>query len=48
MLVPFIKSYLAQLTNWFQEETSLAKWSGPGFRYPFTEDTFFQDLNTEK
>ena len=48
MLVPFTKDHIEQLTSWFPDEVSLAKWSGPGFRYPFTEDTFFQDLNTEK
>ncbi len=48
MLVPFTKVHIEQLASWFQDEASLAKWSGPGFRYPFTEDTFFQDLNTEK
>lgn len=48
MLVPFTKTHIEPLTSWFQDEVSLAKWSGPGFRYPFTEDTFFQDLNTEK
>lgn len=48
MLVPFTKAHIEPLTSWFKDEASLSKWSGPGFRYPFTKDTFFQDLNTEK
>ncbi len=42
MLVPFTKTHIEQLASWFPDEASLAKWSGPGFRYPFQKTLSFK------
>lgn len=39
---------LKELTTWFGDEAKLAEWSGPGFRYPFTFETFKQDLKLDE
>ena len=31
--------------SWFPDQFALESWSGPGFRYPFTEASFIEDLN---
>lgn len=36
--------HLVQLMSWFENEAQLTMWSGPNFRYPFTESTFKKDL----
>lgn len=33
-----------EIMSWFATEQQLASWSGPGFEYPFTLDTFKRDL----
>lgn len=37
-------AHLVELMSWFKDETQLATWSGPGFRYPFDSVTFKEDL----
>jgi ribosomal protein S18 acetylase RimI-like enzyme len=44
-LVELSDIHLPQLMSWFENKAQLATWSGPNFRYPFTESTFKEDLN---
>ena len=38
------QSHLPELMSWFPDRHSCAIWGGPEFRFPFTDDTFRQDL----
>lgn len=38
------QQHITALMTWFPSEQALSLWSGPGFRYPFTEQTFKDDL----
>ncbi len=35
---------IAELMTWFPDERSCDVWSGPNFRYPFTMESFREDL----
>jgi ribosomal protein S18 acetylase RimI-like enzyme len=37
-------SHLPELMRWFPDQQSCAMWGGPEFRFPFTLDTFREDL----
>lgn len=39
---------LQLIGSWFKDEAQMRIWSGPKFRYPFTEETFKQDLSMER
>ncbi len=39
--------HLLQMMNWFSDDISLRSWAGPGFRYPYTQQSFTEDLNLE-
>ena len=32
------------LMQWFPEQDDIVVWGGPSFRYPFTRETFFEDV----
>ena len=32
------------LLRWFPEHEDARRWAGPSFRYPFTRETFFEDI----
>ena len=36
---------IEQLMTWFPEANDIAIWGGPSFRYPFTRETFFEDIH---
>ncbi|MDO6428287.1 GNAT family N-acetyltransferase [Thalassotalea sp. 1_MG-2023] len=38
------QQHIPTIMAWFPDEQALSLWSGPGFRYPFTERTFIDDL----
>ena len=42
------QSHLAEISGWVTNQADLIKWAGPGFRYPFTIETFTEDLNLER
>lgn len=44
-LVVAEKAHVIELMSWFPDQFALESWSGPGFRYPFTEASFIEDLN---
>ena len=39
------KSDISHLMSWFPDERSVNIWGGPKFRYPFTRDTFEEDVH---
>ena len=43
-LTPASTEHIRKLMSWFPNEHSLSLWSGPGFRYPFNEQSFKEDL----
>lgn len=43
-LVPASEAHLAELATWFPDAPSCAVWAGPDFRYPFTPETFREDV----
>lgn len=36
---------IAELMGWFDGEDDVVVWGGPGFRYPFTRASFFEDIH---
>ncbi len=44
-LVVAERAHVIELMSWFPDQLALETWSGPGFRYPFTEASFIEDLN---
>lgn len=44
MLRPATRADVHELMTWFADAASCELWAGPGFRYPFTAETFFEDL----
>jgi ribosomal protein S18 acetylase RimI-like enzyme len=46
-LVTLAELHVAELMRWFPDQGSCAVWSGPEFRYPFTEATFRHDMRLQ-
>ena len=42
------KSHIEILSQWFTDEAALKIWSGPNFRYPYTAQSFYQDLKPDE
>jgi RimJ/RimL family protein N-acetyltransferase len=42
-LVAATRAHLKEMMAWFPTREACAVWSGPAFRFPFTEQTFFDD-----
>lgn len=38
---------LQQMMTWFTDEAALKNWAGPGFRFPFTDASFIEDLKLD-
>lgn len=47
-LIKANNDHIQQIMTWFDNEENLLKWSGPNFRYPYTFETFEQDLQQDK
>ena len=47
-LLPPTEQHILTIMEWFPDELSLAIWSGPNFRYPYTYSSFTADLNMNK
>lgn len=43
----FDESRLPELMGWFPDRASCQTWGGPGFRHPFTADTFREDAKLD-
>ena len=41
-------SDIEELMQWFPEEDDVVVWGGPKFRYPFTRESFFEDIHWRK
>lgn len=39
--------HIQLLMSWFTSEQELTHWGGPGFRFPFDQDTFCEDLKLD-
>lgn len=46
-LIKANSGHIRQIMTWFDSKENLLKWSGPNFRYPFTFETFEQDLQLD-
>lgn len=44
VLEPAGKEDFRQIMDWFPDAASVDVWAGPRFRYPFTRETFIEDL----
>ncbi len=42
------KTHVSKLLDWFPDKKRLSSWSGPNFRYPFTEQSFLEDIELDK
>lgn len=42
-LVPATRGHLRAMMAWFSTHQACAFWGGPAFRFPFTEQSFFED-----
>jgi RimJ/RimL family protein N-acetyltransferase len=42
-LVPATRAHLKEMMAWFPTHQGCAFWGGPAFRFPFTEQSFFED-----
>ena len=47
-LVPANDAYLHELMSWFETEAAVINWAGPGFRFPFSTDSFAEDLKLQQ
>ena len=46
-LAPAGDADFGEIMTWFPDGPSVDIWSGPGFRYPFTGESFFEDLRID-
>lgn len=42
------ESDIVELMNWFPDELSVRNWGSQYFRYPFTRETFFEDVRWQQ
>jgi ribosomal protein S18 acetylase RimI-like enzyme len=47
-LEPPADADIDELMGWFPDARSVSIWGGPGFRYPFTRDSFLEDCQIAK
>lgn len=46
-LQAFSEAWLPELMSWFEDPHACRVWGGPGFRFPFTRDTFRADARLD-
>lgn len=46
-LQAFDEARLPELMSWFEDAAACRVWGGPGFRFPFTRDTFRADARLD-
>lgn len=44
-LLPSVAEDIDELMGWFRSRDDVEIWGGPEFRYPFTRQTFLEDIN---
>jgi len=37
--------HVEAMHSWFTDRESIRQWGGPGFRFPFTHETFLEDIH---
>lgn len=42
------ESNIAELMTWFADQTAVRSWGGPAFRYPFTKQSFVEDIRWQQ
>ena len=47
LLLRATKNHLQNMMGWFPDHQSCRDWGGPDFRFPFTEQSFFEDSRIE-
>ncbi|QLE85310.1 GNAT family N-acetyltransferase [Shewanella sp. Scap07] len=47
-LVDVEQQHITTLMSWIDDEAALYQWGGPGFRYPYDEQSFSDDLQLSK
>lgn len=47
-LIKQTELHIKEMMTWFSDESSLRQWSGPGFRFPFEQQSFSEDLKLTK
>jgi len=47
-VVPSRKVHIQEIMNWFPRQEACVQWGGPNMRYPFTENTFLEDIYWKK
>ena len=40
--------HLLEMMDWFKSERDLTEWAGPGFRFPFNQQSFREDLKLDE
>lgn len=46
-LAPAADADFDEVMTWFPDAASVDRWGGPGFRYPFTRQSFFEDCRID-
>ncbi|MDN4503821.1 GNAT family N-acetyltransferase [Alteromonadaceae bacterium BrNp21-10] len=46
-LISPTKQHIQQMLGWFTNKQQSTTWGGPQFRYPFTEQSFIEDLKLD-
>ena len=47
-IVPARSAHLEALKTWFPDREKAYDWCGPGLRFPFTHETFLEDIHWER
>lgn len=48
MLVPASLTHIENLMSWLPDRDAVASWGGPLFRYPFTRESFLEDVRWDE
>ena len=46
-LIQASEAHLKELMTWFATAAACTRWGGPGFRFPYDETSFREDLQWE-
>lgn len=47
-IIPAQAGHLGILKNWFPDREKAYEWCGPGLRFPFTDETFSEDIHWKR
>jgi len=46
--IPAKKQHLKQIMTWFRDAEEVYQWGGPGFRFPYTIESFYTDCKLDE